>query len=83
MPALRGNGLLSLAAFCRAVSIAQIRRHTWISTPCQLAFWEVLIAALLLALLAAGFDGVPQIPWNTRFVLLFLHAGVAGVALAY
>lgn len=80
---LRGNGLLLLAAFCWAVSIVHIRKHRWISTPYQLVFWEVLIATLLLALLAVGFEGAPHIVWNTQVVLLFLYGGVIGVALAY
>lgn len=80
---LRGNGLLLLAAFCWAVSIVHIRKHTWISTPYQLVFWEVLIATVLLALLAAGFEGAPQIAWDARVSLLFLYGGVIGVALAY
>lgn len=80
---LRGNGMLLLAAFCWSLSILHIRKHTWISTPYQLVFWEVLIATVLLALLAAGFEGAPHIAWNWRVVLLFLYGGVAGVALAY
>lgn len=80
---LRGNGLLLLAAFCWSLSILHIRKHTWISTPYQLVFWEVLIATVLLALLAAGFEGAPHIAWNPHVVLLFLYGGVFGVALAY
>ncbi len=80
---LRGNGMLLLAAFCWSLSILHIRKHTWISTPYQLVFWEVLIATVLLALLAAGFEGAPHIAWNLRVVLLFLYGGVFGVALAY
>lgn len=80
---LRGNGMLLLAAFCWSLSILHIRKHTWISTPYQLVFWEVLIATVLLALLAAGFEGAPHIAWNPHVVLLFLYGGVFGVALAY
>ena len=81
--ALQGNGLLLLAAFCWAVSIVHIRKHVWISTPYQLVFWEVLVATVLLAFLAAVFEGSPQIAWNAQVVLLFLYGGVFGVALAY
>ena len=81
--ALQGNGLLLLAAFCWAVSIVHIRKHVWISTPYQLVFWEVLVATVLLAFLAAVFEGSPQIAWNAQVVLLFFYGGVFGVALAY
>lgn len=81
--ALHGNGLLLLAAFCWAVSIVHIRRHTWISTPYQLVFWEVLLATVLLALLAVLREGAPHVVWNTRIALLFLYSGIIGVALAY
>lgn len=80
---LLGNGLLLLAAACWAVSIVYVRAHTWISTPFQLVFWEVLLAATLLALLALFFDGVPRIEWTLRLMLLLLYGGVCGTALAY
>jgi len=81
--ALLGNGLLLLAAFCWAVSIVHIRKHTWIATPYQLVFWEVLLATCVLAVLALVFEGPPSIAWDTHTVLLFAYGGVFGVALAY
>jgi drug/metabolite transporter (DMT)-like permease len=81
--ALLGNGLLMLAAFCWAVSILHLRAHKWISTPYQLVFWEVLVATVVLTMLAAVFEGAPDIAWDARIMLLFLYGGVFGVALAY
>lgn len=81
--ALTGNGLLMLAALCWAVSIVHLRGHEWVSTPYQLVFWEVLLATGVLFVAAAVFEDVPQIDWDARLVLLFLYAGVFGVALAY
>lgn len=81
--ALFGNGLLMLAALCWAISIVHLRGHKWISTPYQLVFWEVLVATAVLALLAAGYEGYPRVDWDASLVLLFLYAGVFGVALAY
>jgi drug/metabolite transporter (DMT)-like permease len=81
--ALTGNGLLMLAALCWAVSIVHLRGHRWVSTPYQLVFWEVLLATGVLFIAAAVFEDVPQIDWDARLVLLFLYAGVFGVALAY
>lgn len=81
--ALLGNGLLLLAAFCWALSILHIRKHTWVSTPYQLVFWEVLLATCVLTGLAFFFEGSPRIAWDTQTVLLFAYGGVFGVALAY
>jgi drug/metabolite transporter (DMT)-like permease len=80
---LLGNGLLLLAAACWAVSIVYVRAHRWISTPFQLVFWETLLASGLLALLALFFDGVPEVEWTPRLVLLLLYGGICGSALAY
>jgi drug/metabolite transporter (DMT)-like permease len=81
--ALAGNGLLLLAAFCWAVSIVHIRKHTWVSTPYQLVFWEVLLATGVLGVLAFAAEGSPRIAWDTRIALLFAYGGIFGVALAY
>jgi drug/metabolite transporter (DMT)-like permease len=43
--ALYGSGLILLAAFCWAGNIVYVRAHKWISTPFQLVFWQVLLAA--------------------------------------
>src|SRR4029453_10768535 len=80
---LLGNGLLLLAAACWAVSIVYVRAHRWISTPFHLVFWETLLASFLLALLALFFDGVPEVEWTPRPLLLLLYGGVCGSALAY
>jgi len=80
---LLGNGLLLLAAACWAVSIVYVRAHRWISTPFQLVFWETLLASGLLAVLALFFDGVPEVEWTPRLLLLLLYGGVCGNALAY
>ena len=46
--ALYGSGLILFAAFCWAGNIVYVRAHRWISTPFQLVFWQVLLAAALL-----------------------------------
>ena len=51
--ALYGSGLILIAAFCWAANIVYVRAHKWISTPFQLVFWQVLLAAALLSVLAA------------------------------
>jgi drug/metabolite transporter (DMT)-like permease len=81
--ALIGNGLLLLAALCWAANILYVRAHRWISTPFQLVFWQALLATLLLAALALGVDGVPQIVWTPKLTGAFLYGGISGTALAH
>lgn len=81
--ALIGNGLILLAALCWAVSIVYVRYHTWISTPFQLVFWQVLLATCTLAALAWIVDGPPHIAWSPALAGAFLYGGIVGTALAY
>jgi drug/metabolite transporter (DMT)-like permease len=81
--ALIGNGLLLLAALCWAANILYVRAHRWISTPFQLVFWQALLATLILAALALGIDGIPQIIWSRKLAGAFLYAGLFGTALAH
>jgi drug/metabolite transporter (DMT)-like permease len=81
--ALLGNGLLLLASACWAVSIVYVRAHTWVSTPFQLVFWEVLLATALSSVLALAIHGLPRVDWTPSLVLLLLYGGVCGTALAY
>jgi drug/metabolite transporter (DMT)-like permease len=81
--ALLGNGLLLLASACWAVSIVYVRAHTWVSTPFQLVFWEVLVATAVSSVLALAVHGLPRVDWTPSLVLLLLYGGVCGTALAY
>ena len=82
--AVLGNGLILLGALCWAVSILHVRAHTWISTPFQLVFWEVLLATAVLLVLALLIEGLPPpIAWSPELVGLFLFASIFGVVVAY
>ena len=82
--AVLGNALILLGALCWAVSILHVRAHTWISTPFQLVFWEVLLATVVLLALALLVEGPPpHIAWTAELVGLFLFASVFGVVVAY
>ena len=81
--ALFGSALILLAAFCWAANILYVRAHSWISTPFQLAFWQTLLASVVLSTLALLVDGVPKIEWTRQLVACFLYAGIFGIALAY
>jgi len=82
--AVFGNALILLGALCWAISILHVRAHTWISTPFQLVFWEVLLATVVLLVLALLIEGPPPpIAWTAELVGLFLFASVFGVVVAY
>ena len=82
--AVLGNGLILLGALCWAVSILHVRAHTWVSTPFQLVFWEVLLATAVLLVLALLIEGPPpHIAWSSELVGLFLFASIFGVVVAY
>lgn len=80
--ALFGSGLILVAAFCWAGNIVYVRAHRWISTPFQLVFWQVLLAAALLTVIALFIDGSPQIAWTGRLVGLLLFSGIVCTAFA-
>jgi drug/metabolite transporter (DMT)-like permease len=50
--AVLGNGLLLGSALAWSVSILYTRAHHWMATPFQLVFWQALLAAILLTILA-------------------------------
>jgi drug/metabolite transporter (DMT)-like permease len=82
--AVLGNGLILLGALCWAVSILHVRAHTWIATPFQLVFWEVLLATVVLLVLALLIEGPPPpIAWTPELAGLFLFASIFGVVVAY
>ncbi|WP_024511133.1 DMT family transporter [Bradyrhizobium sp. ARR65] len=81
--AVVGSGLILLAALSWAANILYVRAHKWVSTPFQLTFWQTLLAAVVLAILAALVDGAPQINWSPALAGAFFYAGVFGTALAY
>jgi len=81
--ALLGSSLIVIAAFCWAANIVYIKAHKWVSTPFQLVFWQVLLAAGVLSTIALFTDGAPQIEWSTRLAGLLLYSGIVCTALAH
>lgn len=81
--ALAGTGLIMLAALCWAANIIYVRAHRWISSPFQLAFWQVALACAVLSATALAVDGVPHVAWTARLAGLLLFSGIVCTALAY
>jgi drug/metabolite transporter (DMT)-like permease len=78
-----GNAALLVAAFLWGLSIVHNRAHAWQSTPFQLAPWQALLAAVILAAIATLVDGPPVVDWNAHSAMLLLFAGIPGTAVAY
>jgi drug/metabolite transporter (DMT)-like permease len=81
--ALFGSGLLLTAAFCWAANIVYVRAHNWISTPFQLVFWQLLLAAVVLSAVAMITEGAPRIAWSSHLAELVLYSGIICTALAH
>jgi drug/metabolite transporter (DMT)-like permease len=81
--ALFGSGLLLTAAFCWAANIVYVRAHKWISTPFQLLFWQLLVAAFVLSAVAMITEGAPRITWSPRLAALVLYSAIICTALAH
>jgi drug/metabolite transporter (DMT)-like permease len=83
LPVMIGAGMIILGAISWAANIIYIRSHRWIATPLQLLLWQVLVATAVLTTLALVTEGVPDVTWSPRLVLLFVYSGLIGTALAY
>lgn len=78
-----GNVAILAAAFLWAASILHIRGHRWRSTPFDLVPWQGLLATTILVVMSIAAEGLPEIAWNGRLVVMLLYAGIPGTALAY
>lgn len=81
--AVLGNGLLLLSALAWSVSILYTRAHHWIATPFQLVFWQALLAAILLTMLALIIEGELHIVWSNTLIMWFAYSGLVGTALGF
>jgi drug/metabolite transporter (DMT)-like permease len=80
---LLGHALLLLNAFTWAAAILCIRAHVWYSTPFQLIFWQSLLAACLLAVVAFFTEGPPLFTVTAPLVMLLAYCGIPATALAF
>lgn len=81
--ALRGNGLILLAALSWSISIVYTRAHRWVATPFQLVLWQILVAAVVLTGLAFYLEGLPVFSLSMPAVLALMYNGAVGTALGY
>ncbi len=81
--AVFGNGLVLLAALCWAANIVYVRAHHWVTPPFELAFWQALLASVVLAAVAWAAEGAPRVVWYADLAWLLGYGGVFGIAVAY
>ncbi|MGE3936198.1 MAG: DMT family transporter [Rhodospirillaceae bacterium] len=70
-----GNGLLVMASITWAAAILHIRTVRWRLSPIELAPWQLLIAAILLALLALATEPAPFARLDWELVPLLVYSG--------
>jgi len=76
---LFGYGCLLLAALCWAIAILHARRHVWRLTPLQVLPWQMAVATVLVAVIAAIFEPEGHVRFDRPIVqaTLFL-LGILG-----
>ena len=83
IPGLIGNGLLLLAALAWAVTIVHVRAHRWLSRPFDLIPWQMLLAAIIVAGVAAVLEPDGHVRWTVRLVLILAYNGVIASAFCF
>jgi drug/metabolite transporter (DMT)-like permease len=80
---LGGNGMLLLAAICWAAGSILYRRRVWRSTFWAQTFWQLLVSAVVAAVLALpGAIGSP-IHWSPALLAILAYNWVITTALGY
>lgn len=77
-----GHVLLVVAAVSSAYATVHVRRHRWVSTPFELAVWQLLLATVPLVALAWVVEGPLRADWTPSLVSMVLYQGVLATGLA-
>jgi drug/metabolite transporter (DMT)-like permease len=80
---VRGNAYLLLAALGWAGAILHVRAHRWVSSPLQLAPWQMLAALPVLLALAIGVEGHVAVPWSGELLAILVYNGVVATAFCF
>lgn len=80
---LLGNGLLMLAALAWAGAILHVRAHTWVSSPLQLAPWQMLLALPVLTAVAVAVEGDAEIAWSPELIAILAYNGPIATAFCF
>ncbi|RDD63421.1 DMT family transporter [Ferruginivarius sediminum] len=77
------NAVLMLAALCWAGAILHIRGHRWISSPLQLAPWQMAVGSVPLLIAAWAFEGPPTVEWSPGIVAAIAYNGPLATAFCF
>jgi hypothetical protein len=80
---LVGLGLLLVAAIANAATTVHIRAHRWAGTPFELMPWQLTVAAVPVAILAAAIEGAPDIRWTTTALAIVAYQVLLGSAFGF
>jgi drug/metabolite transporter (DMT)-like permease len=80
---LVGLGMLVVAAIANAATTVHIRAHRWAGTPFELMPWQLAVAAVPVAILAAAIEGAPDIRWTTPTVAIVAYQILLGSAFGF
>ncbi len=80
---LRGAALLLLSAAIWAATSIHVRRHRWTSPPLDLQPWQLLAAAVPLAVLALLLEPGARVRWEPATIGILLYSGPLATAFAF
>lgn len=80
--ALIGNGYLLLAAFAWAATILHVKMHRWTSSPLALTPWQLMVAAVPIAILALVFERADWQPLGHTALWVLAFNGPISTAFA-
>ena len=78
-----GNVMLLAGAISWAVCIVHIRKHHWQLTPLQLMPWQMLLAGVALAVVAAVTEPASLIDWSPELALVMAYNGPIASAFCF
>lgn len=76
-----GNGMLLLAALIWAPVVIHLRVNRSTLTTLQLVPWQLLVAALVVAVVGLVLEGPPELVWTTEALAAVAFCGFVGTAL--
>jgi drug/metabolite transporter (DMT)-like permease len=80
---LVGLGMLLVAAVANAATTVHVRAHRWAGTPFELMPYQLAVAAVPVAILAAAIEGTPDIRWTTATVGIVAYQILLGSAFGF
>ncbi|MCK4939984.1 MAG: DMT family transporter [Rhodospirillaceae bacterium] len=78
-----GNALLLVAAILWAGTIVHVRAHGWTRPHLSLLPWQFLLGSIVLAIVAFGVEGVPNVPMGADFIAIMIFNGVLASAFSF